>query len=83
MLSWKRIATFVAGGAAIVVGVLVPPAAVYLVPAGVGMLGLATRWPEDRALISAARAHGVRADGQRVDQHGNVHQPPIIPPPRA
>ena len=46
-MSWKRLATFVAGGAIAVAGVLVPPAAAVLTPAGALLIGWAIRWPGD------------------------------------
>jgi len=42
-MSWKRLATFVAGGAAVVVGILVPAAGAVLIPAGTGLVGLAAK----------------------------------------
>jgi hypothetical protein len=45
-VSWKRLATYALGGASIVAGALIPVAAPYLVPAGIGLLGLATPLPE-------------------------------------
>jgi uncharacterized membrane protein len=47
-MSWKRLATFVAGGAAVAAGLLIPGAQAVLVPAGAGLIGLATRWPGDK-----------------------------------
>ncbi len=41
-MSWKRIATLAIGVGAIVAGTLIPAAAVYLIPVGVGLLGLGT-----------------------------------------
>lgn len=75
-MSWKRIATFVAGGAAVVVGILVPGSGAVLIPAGGALVGLATRWPEDRKLIKAAKLHGVQSDGTRVRGNGEVVGPP-------
>lgn len=47
-MSWKRIATFVVGGALCAAGTLIPTTGAVLLPAGVGLLGWATRWPEDQ-----------------------------------
>ncbi len=80
-MSWKRIATFAAGGAAVVVGCLVPGAQV-LVAAGTGLVALATRWPEDRKLLRAAALHGVQPDGTRVRANGEVVAPPPARPPQ-
>lgn len=41
-MSWKRIATLALGVGSVVAGTLIPAAAVYLVPVGVGLLGLGT-----------------------------------------
>ena len=46
-MTWHRIASFALGLAAIAGGMLIPGAQPFLVPAGTGLLGLATRWPED------------------------------------
>lgn len=44
-----RLATYLAGAAVLVAGFLVPGAQAVLVPAGMALIGLATRWPEDTA----------------------------------
>lgn len=49
-MSWKRLATFVSGGALVAAGLLIPGAQA-LVPAGAGLLGLATSWPGDKKRI--------------------------------
>lgn len=41
-MSWKRIATLALGVGSVVAGALIPAVAVYLVPVGVGLLGLGT-----------------------------------------
>lgn len=79
-MSWKRIAAFVAGGAAVVAGALIPGAGAALISAGLGLVGLATRWPEDSRIIRAARLHGVQPDGTRVRPNGEVVMPPPGPP---
>jgi hypothetical protein len=43
--NWLRLATAVAGGAAIVVGCFVPAAAAVLVPLGTGLVGVAVKTP--------------------------------------
>lgn len=48
-MSWRRLATFIAGGASVVAGLLIPAAGVYLVPAGAGLIGWATKHPDDKA----------------------------------
>ncbi len=50
-MSWKRLATIVAGGAMVAVGAVIPAAAAVLVPAGVGLVGYALRWPGDAKRI--------------------------------
>jgi len=47
-MSWKRLATFALGGLSVVGGVLIPGAGLYLLPAGAGLIGWATKWPGDR-----------------------------------
>lgn len=61
-MSWKRLATFVAGGAMVAAGVLIPGAGAVLVPAGTGLLGWATRWPGDapKARASEEPTHPTR-----------------------
>lgn len=44
-----RLFTYLAGGALAAAGLLIPGAQAVLLPAGVGLLGLATRWPQDSA----------------------------------
>lgn len=44
-----RLLTYLAGGALAVAGFLIPGAQAVLLPAGVGLLGYATRWPQDSA----------------------------------
>ena len=46
-MTWHRIAAFALGAGTIAAGMLIPGAQPFLVPAGAGLLGLATRWPED------------------------------------
>lgn len=79
-MSWKRIATFVAGGAAVVAGCLIPGAGAVLIAAGTGLVGVATRWPEDRQIIRAAALHGVQPNGTRVRANGEVVAPPPARP---
>lgn len=49
-MNWKRIATYAVGGALVVAGTLVPGAQ-PLIAAGLGVVGLATSWPGDKAKI--------------------------------
>lgn len=44
-----RLFTYLAGGALAAAGFLIPGAQAVLLPAGIGLLGLATRWPQDTA----------------------------------
>ncbi len=46
-MTWLRLCTYVAGGAAVALSFVVPPAAPALMPAGTFALGYATRWPQD------------------------------------
>lgn len=57
-MSWKRLATFVAGGACIAVGFLVPPTAAYLVPTGALLIGYAKTNGEDRKRIRELEGSG-------------------------
>ncbi len=59
-MTWLRLVTYVAGGALSVAGFLVPGAQAVLLPAGVGLVGLATRWPEDHPPASHKRIGGPR-----------------------
>lgn len=43
-----RLATYLLGAAVTVAAFLVPAAQAVLLPTGLALLGLATRWPEDR-----------------------------------
>jgi hypothetical protein len=47
-MSWSRLATFLAGAAAIVAGALIPGASPYLIPAGAALLGWGTIHPADK-----------------------------------
>ena len=55
-MSWKRLATYALGGAMCAVAVLVPATAPILMPAGVGVVGLATQWPGDKKKIRRLEA---------------------------
>jgi hypothetical protein len=80
-MSWKRIATFLGGGALVVAGTLIPAAGAVLIPAGVGLVGYGMRAPGDRKMIKAAAAHGVQPDGTRIRPNGDRVPPPASPPP--
>lgn len=54
-MTWKRIATFVAGGAAVVVGIVIPAAGTALIPAGTALIGFATKWPGDKTPKQVAK----------------------------
>lgn len=47
-MNWSRLATFIAGAAAIVAGALIPSAGIYLIPAGAALLGWGTIHPADK-----------------------------------
>lgn len=47
-MTWMKLATYALGGALVAAGILIPGAQVYLVGAGIGLLGLATQHPFDK-----------------------------------
>lgn len=62
--NWLRLSTALGAGAAFVGAVLLPPAAVYLIPLGTGLAGVAIRTPGFEPREEERRQSGTKKDSE-------------------